>query len=220
MKKMRKKILAGLAMGLLMVGWVPNVHADSPSFSIISANSYGNSYYLPQSVGYRFTVLSDIVVSGLGFFDYLEDGLGESHTVGIFNSTGELLTSAVVSSGTGNFLDDGFRYADISPLTLTVGETYTAAALFLTNADVIGYADVEEALVNPAISLGSLPARYIFQTGSELQFPTETAMLGGTEMYYAPNFKLAPVPVPASIFLMGTSMAGIVGLRLRRKRED
>lgn len=217
---MKKKILAGLAIGLLILGVTPGVYADYPSFSINSVNWYGNSYITPQSAGYVFTPQSDIIVSSLGFFDYLGDGLGESHTVGIFNSTGELLTSAVVSSGTGNSLDDGFRYADIFPLTLTVGETYTAAALFLTNADVVGYADVEDALVNPAISLGSLPARYILQTGSELQFPTETEMLGGTEMYYAPNFKLAPVPIPSSILLMGTGMAGLVGLRLRRKRED
>ena len=121
---MRKRILAGLAMWLLMVGWAPSVHAASASFSIISANRYGNSYGfgLPQSSGYRFTVLSNIVVSSLGFFDYLGDGLGESHTVGIFNSAGELLTSAVVFSGTGNPLDDGFRYTNISPLTLSEGE--------------------------------------------------------------------------------------------------
>lgn len=196
-----------------------NVNAATASFNIISANTYGNAYILPQSFGYQFTPLSDIAVSSLGFFDYLGNGLGESHTVGIFDSAGNLLTSAVVSSGTGNPLDGAFRYTDIAPVTLSAGGTYTAAALFLTNADVVGYADVEDALVNPAISLGSLPARYIFQTGTELQFPTETAALGTTEMYYGPNFKLTAVPLPGALIMFGSGIAGLTFLGLGRKND-
>lgn len=216
---MKKRILAGLAIGLLMLGVTPGVHAASASFSINSVNWYGNSYYTPQSAGYVFTPQSDIIVDSLGFFDYLGDGLGESHKVGIFESMGTLLSSAVIQSGTSSQLIEDFRYTDIVPLTLLAGQNYTVAALFLTNADVIGYADVEDIQVNSAISLDSLPARYILHTGTDLEFPTETALLVD-EMFYGPNFRLTPVPVPTSILLIGTGMAGLVGLRLRRKRKD
>ena len=195
-----------------------NVNAATISFSIQSANSYGNAYVVPQSLGYQFTPLVDISVSSLGFFDFLGDGLGESHTVGIFDNAGELLSSTVVPSGTVSLLDDGFRYNDIAPITLSAGETYTAAALVLSNADFIGYADVEDALVNPAISLGSLPARYIIHTETELQFPTETVGLAGTEMYYGPNFKLTVVPLPSALLLFGSGFV-ILFLGLRKKNN-
>lgn len=195
-----------------------NVHASTASFNILSANFYGNSYFLPQSAGYVFTPLSDVVVSSLGFYDYQGDGLGESHPVGIFNNTGNLLTSAVVFSGTEKPMEDGFRYTDIAPLTLSAGQSYTVATLFQTNADVIGYADVSDTLVNPSITLGSVPARYILQTGTELQFPTETALLV-TEMFYGPNFKLTAVPLPGAVTLFGSAIAGLSFLGLVRKNN-
>ena len=195
-----------------------NVHGSTASFNILSANFYGNSYFLPQSAGYVFTPLSDVVVSSLGFYDYQGDGLGESHPVGIFNNTGNLLTSAVVFSGTENPLENGFRYTDIAPLTLSAGQSYTVATLFQTNADVIGYADVSDTLVNPFITLGSVPARYILQTGTELQFPTETALLV-TEMFYGPNFKLKAVPLPGAVIMFGSAIAGLSFLGLVRKND-
>jgi hypothetical protein len=182
-----------------------NVHAATASFSILSTNFYGNSYFVPQSAGYVFEPLDNVVVSSLGFFDYLEDGLGESHTIGIFNSTGNLLTSAVVSSGMEKPLEDGFRYTDIAPLTLNTGQSYTVAALFLTNADFIGYSDVEDTIVNSSISLGAVPARYILQTGTDIQFPTDTDMLV-TEMFYGPNFKLTVVPLPGAVIFLALEL--------------
>lgn len=216
---MRKRILAGLAIGLLILGVTPGVHAASASFSINSVNWYGNSYYTPQSAGYVFSPQSDIIVDSLGFFDYLGDGLGESHKVGIFESTGTLLSSAVIQSGASSQLIDDFRYTNIVPLTLRAGKNYTVAALFITQADVVGYADVADVHVNPAISLDSLPARYIIHTGTDLEFPTDTALLT-SEFWYGPNFTLTPVPVPGTMFLMGTGMAGLVGLRIRRKGKN
>ena len=59
----------------------------------------------------------------------------------------------------------------------------------------------------------------IFQTGTDLEFPTDTALLT-SEFWYGPNFTLTPVPVPGTMFLMGTGMAGLVGLRIKRKGKN
>ena len=188
---MKKKFMVGLILGLLMLCVTTGVNADTAAFSINSANGYGDSYGIPQSFGFVFTPRSDIVVSSLGFFDYLGDGLGESHKVGIFDSTGTVLSSAVVSAGTNSQWVDDFRYTDIAPLTLKAGHSYTIAALVLRRADIVGYADVADAQFNPAISVSSVPARYIFNTQAEaLELPTETECLI-SEFFYGPNFKIA-----------------------------
>jgi hypothetical protein len=129
-----------------------------------------------------------LVVSALGFFDYLGDGLEESHEVGIFNATGNLLVSAVVPAGDTARLDDDFRYADISPFTLSAGETYTIAAFFATQADTIGYLDVGDIANLQGIALNTFPVRYITPSGTSLSFPTETSG-ASSEFILGPNFQ-------------------------------
>jgi hypothetical protein len=72
-------------------------------------------------------------------------------------------------------LDDDFRYAAISPLTLRAGETYTLAAYFAMQSDVIGYLDVADLTDHQTISLDAFPIRYIYPSGPSLLFPTETS---------------------------------------------
>ena len=88
-------------------------------YSYNSPRFFGNSYYLPQTLGDVFTPSTDITVSSLGVFDYRDNGLGEAHMVGIFDNSGALLASTLVSAGTANPLEDHFRYAAITPLKLS-----------------------------------------------------------------------------------------------------
>ncbi len=204
----------GAACGLML----PTANA-TPAYSVNAVNFYGNSYGTPQTAGDIFTPTVNLIVSSLGFFDYQQDGLGESHEVGIFDNTGTLLTSAVVAAGTASPLVGEFRYTNIMPLTLYAGETYTMAALVTTQADVLGYANVSGIQVNANISLGAHPGRYIFTSGPNLEFPTQITGCCG-EFYVIPNFELAiapaAVPEPNVLTLFGLGAIVLIAYRWRR----
>ena len=100
-------------------------YADTSNFAVSNFN-----------VGWSFTVNSPIVVTSLGYFDGGSLGLNESHNVGIYTSTGTLLTSATVAAGTAEPLvastgtqpANGFRYQAISAYILAPG-SYSIAGL-------------------------------------------------------------------------------------------
>jgi hypothetical protein len=166
-------------------------NATTAAYDYTAVNFYGKSYLLTQSAGFEFSPTTDLIVSALGFFDYLGDGLGEAHEVGIFDDTGLLLTSTDVPAGSDAPLAKGFRYSPIAPLALEAGKDYTVAAFLATQADVIGYLDVEDLVLPPEISVDAVPARYVTPSGGGLAFPTDTALLT-SEFFLGPNFQFAP----------------------------
>src|SRR4051794_36811693 len=60
--------------------------------------------------GWVFSTDHTITVTSLGWWDSSDDGLGASHQVGIWNTTGILLVSATVASGTIDPLISDFRF--------------------------------------------------------------------------------------------------------------
>src|SRR5262249_5274974 len=60
--------------------------------------------------GWSFTTADSLTVTPLGWWDFGNDGLAASHQVGIWNTSGTLLMSATVASGTTDPLASGFRF--------------------------------------------------------------------------------------------------------------
>src|SRR5262249_58403989 len=60
--------------------------------------------------GWSFTTADSLTVTALGWWDFGNDGLAASHQVGIWNTSGTLLMSATVASGTTDPLASGFRF--------------------------------------------------------------------------------------------------------------
>lgn len=90
----------------------------------------------PFVFGWEFSVSSAVTITGLAYLDPTARGLGESHPVGIFDSsTGNLLVSATVPAGSSTPFQNGFRVKSVS-YTLQPG-TYTIAAQRLTDADPV-----------------------------------------------------------------------------------
>jgi hypothetical protein len=182
------RLVAKVLFVLLVLGpWSPG-EASTAMYSFDSPNFYGHGYYLPQTLGNVFTPTTNIAITSLGFFDYRDDGLGEIHQVGIFDNSGTLLASAFIPSGKEGNLVDHFRYADITPITLTAGQTYTVAALLLSSADVIGYADIGKIATDSAVSLPNFSARYVLPGVNEMMYPTDT-VLASAPFYIGPNFQ-------------------------------
>ena len=79
-----------------------------------------------NATGWRFTPTSDIVVNELGYFDADQDGLAESHEVGLFRvSDGAALGGTTILAGFGSPLIGDSRFEPTpTPMELTAGVEY------------------------------------------------------------------------------------------------
>ena len=129
------------------------------------------------TVGSKFTVGANALVDKLGFEDQLVNGLASSHQVGLWNSSGILLASVTVQSGTGSVLIGNWRYETLpTPVTLTAGATYIVGAQVTNGGDKWtdnGNFPIEFA-INQGFSLGSPPNVF---TTSSFAFQTWTVRL-------------------------------------------
>ena len=222
---MKKIIVAMLTMGIMLSG-IAISSAWAYSWAI-SFNSPGDEYSLPHTLGFEFKANVDLMVTNLGFYDSGQNGLSLSHQVGIFNMAGVLLTSTTVypRSRFGppeSSLDGFFRYEPITPIQLTAGTNYVIAAVIGDGDDYTFFANGTEGTrgftVDPAITY--IKNRDIY-TGTDsghsnqLIFPTDT--LAGYTAFFGPNFTAQPVPVPASLLLLGSGLLGLIGFRRLRR---
>lgn len=81
--------------------------------------------------GWEFTVQSDLTVTSLGVYDCGDNGMTQSHQVGIWDKAGpQLVTTVTIPAGSGSDLVDHFRHQTIPGLTLEAGHSYVIAATY------------------------------------------------------------------------------------------
>ena len=185
--------------------------------------------------GWRFTPAADISVTALGYFDSTTltggtgTGLLQSHDVGIYSSTGTLLASATVPSGTAGSLVNHFRFVDLtSPVTLGGGQTYMMAAFysgFATLTGSHGLAGTNAFTMSNGISFSNPAGTGAFVATGEgglakppttLVFPTvaDTPLIPT----FAGDFEFSTVPEPGALAIGGIALPLLLHRRGRRCR--
>ncbi len=164
------------------------------------------------TLGYSFMVNSQITVTGLGVFDDNSDGLNVSHDVGLWDSSGNLLTWTTVGAGTVAPLNGYYRMATISGYTLTAGNIYYVGSV--NGIDNDGWLQDPSTLV-AAPQITYLSRQYEF-SGGGLVFPDLAG--SGTTGYFGGNFEFgtSSVPEPGSLLMLGSGVLAAAGA-LRRK---
>lgn len=170
-----------------------------------------------STLGFEFNVpvpdgAFGVFVFALGVFDAYEGPLHQDATVGLWDTSGDLLTSVVVPAG-GGVSEGFFRYASIAPFYLTSGQDYIVGAYQGGDGLATSLNTPQGGVGTYRIGVSVVEDR--FSGPSAFAFPDQTAGFAGGAWLGA-NLDLGyAVPEPASWSLMLVGI-GALGLALRR----
>ena len=194
------------------------VHAAAINLTSPSAEYLGGSYTL----GFQFSVVNSTNLTSLGVYDSNKDGLAAQVQVGLWDTSGALLTSAFIPSGAGGVLDGYFRYVDIADFNLLSGVDYIIGAYMTDTFSFLGHG-------YGGTGTGTVDSNVIvkfdrFSDYTNFSFPTYTEGRVGVAWLGA-NFRTTPieiakVPEPATIALLGLGLFGFAASRRKSANKN
>jgi hypothetical protein len=163
------------------------------------------------TLGFRFTADSSFDILSLGFIDVGSNGLAGSYEVGLWNASGSLLDSVIVTGS--STLVNGYRYTPLSSaITLTAGSDYVIGAT-TSGGDAYVW-QVDTFLTDSRITY--VDSRFDPDSLIGLNFPST---VGTNREFFLVNAEITPVPEPAlGILASGISVVLFIGIRHWRRR--
>jgi hypothetical protein len=208
----RKATLAviGSGVALAIAGGEPAVAQVTVNPQLFTDVTTGQTLANPPyTLGWEFVANNSITVNALGFFDDSQDGLAESHLVGLWDSQGNLIAETTVT--TTDLLVNQWRYSGITPVTLTAGSDYYVGALYTSGADNVVFPGYSGAWTTPNITY--LGATYA-ESAPDLADPTVPFDHNG---FFGPNISAVPELSSWVMMLVGFAGLGFAGYRSSRK---
>ena len=161
--------------------------------------------------GWDFVLSDTITIDGLGFLDVGSPGLGTDVEVGLWNGSGTLLASAVItdaSTAVPSLAGIPWLIEDISPLDLAPG-TYVLGALFFSDLPLSD--PLMGAPTIPEVTRGG--GRIGPGPDSGFQYPADDFIFSSTGI----TARLVSVPEPGTFALLSLGALAL-GFRHRQDR--
>jgi hypothetical protein len=226
-KSIKALFITGITV-CAIAGTLVTAKAQTPALTFTTAPTSTGAFVM----GWQFSVkpAASVLVSALGFYDFQQNGLTQAHTVGIYDSVGTLLVSAVVPTGTAGTLLNQYRYISITPFTLAAGQSFTIEATNTGTGDAWAFgngtetglavdSNITKAATNAAVFASNGGATLVYTT-TKPNSPTGYSFLGG------PNFQISgtipsgvPEPGAAAIIIGITTTGAVLTMRRRKVRS-
>lgn len=154
---------------------------------------YTNNFsaYVNTTVGWTFQATRTFTVTELGCFDkvFNDNPTVTSIQVGLWDNSGSLLASNVVTAGSGLF--NLTRYESVTPVALAPGQSYHLGVYY---PDGFISLDVAGAMAGGTVSTSAdVQLSATAQAGGGFAFPVEQAGTEGS-IYAGPNFQFLSQP--------------------------
>jgi hypothetical protein len=175
-----------------------------------STCDYGFSFFFPNS---------SATIQGLGAYNG-GGGLIAPAEVGIWDQNGDLLASTTVPAGNAATVIGDFSFSAITPVTLSALTLYYIASY--QPSDPITTFQISD-YTNPPVDSNVVVNADAYGIGTGLVFPGQSVGFAGAEL--GANFTdealpaPAGLPEPATLAILGSSVAGLVASRRRTAKK-
>ncbi len=207
---MKNKIIATLtAAGVLAASGAFAITPETTALTLSDPNGDGSNG-TDWTLGWSFSVNSQIDVTALGVYDSGQDGLTEDHAVGLWDASGNLLASTIVPAG-GGTLDNYFVFEPINGVVLDPGNYVVGARM--GDEYYNPYSGTAPGVTTPP-EITFLINLYV-QSGG-LDFPTQSS--NSTQFgWFGGDFQFEPVPEPSQVAIGALMLIGAAGYAIRRR---
>ena len=218
-KKFSSVIGHSTIAGFLALGMMSNASATVSGYAGITFSSanLGTEIELsdPATFGWSFSLNGNRTLSSLGLYN---TDLNSATTVSLWNSGGTLVASSVFDPSTYSGIDtsdlsnSGFLWMSTNSVALSAG-TYTIGA----------FANGSQFAATEAIISGTSGLNILSKALVDFGNAKPTSDFGAlyTNGLFGPNLRFAeapaPVPVPGSVWLLGSGLLGLMGLKRAKK---
>lgn len=231
--KQCKTALFGALLTASLLAGAEGAHAAMAISFTTPSDYYQESGATGNIVGWSFTANTDLYATRLAVFDTDRDITPEqSHFIGLWNSNGNLLVSATVTENGAKPTGFGYHWANINQTILKAGQTYIVGAVmgsdYYTSQvpnSIFGYGDPTpfgNLSINPNITYqadafyylanGENPSGITFGSASLTNgINGADTIIGG----FGANMDVTPTPIPAAVYLLGSGLLGLAGIRRR-----
>ena len=205
---------------MLSAMFVHSVAADTPAFNPSEPyTSPPRSFTGTRGWAFTNTGANSVTITAVGVFDLGGDGLANSHEVGVWGISGDLLGSATVPAGTEATLTEGYRFVPLSPVIIAPHARGIIAAAYLVG-------DLDDRLKPWVLGFNGPIHNELFMqgrwaSGQGLPFPSNYESPPCEvcfEFNWQPNFKFEIVPEPHVSAFLGLGL--IAWVLLRRKNGN